>query len=300
MSIYEQNLLEELAEAEVVQQWRHRCSSTAAPLQSLDPAALHSLGLVRSELAHVGTIVSIVTGLANAIESGLFGHIRPHSVGSFSPTFSATFLDLLGELARQPQLSEIAQLWQALRARLALALSLRQNFISSSDQPECSVICPIEIVADSWRRVCSATLDLHSRIASEVAVGRPAFFSEREEQTLSLVRTAARGGWPCMGRDGQISIPDWAERRTEQRRTVNLNAAISIGSVKYPVILENVTTLGFGLASSMWFKPLSEVTVELPDGRCMIAYVRWAQNGKVGVRLLEPLDLNDPLLVPVG
>lgn len=288
---YEQNLLEALAEADIVQRWRQ---PQYLPDESkFNPASVHLLELLRSELVQVGIIVSIVTSLANALESHIFPHIKPQSLNSFAPAYSATFVATVEDFALDPQYTELARVWQLLRAHLALARSLYQNFISEFAQPDESAICPIEIVADSWRRVCSATLDLHASLSAKMPLDCDAL---GDEQTLSLLRSSARGGWPCIARDGQISIPNWAEQRTEERRTINIKATVSAGSAKTPVILQNVTTLGFGLACSVSFKPLSELIIDLPDGRAVVAYVRWAQSGKVGVRLLEPLSLDDPLL----
>lgn len=291
---YEQNLLDALAEADVVHRWRQ----PERPSNDLmiDDTSAHALELVKSELIQVGVIVSIVTSLANALESGIFPHIKPQSLSSFAPTYSATFLATVDDCALNPHYTDVAQVWQLLRAHLALARSLYQNFIAGFAQPDESAICPIEIVADSWRRSCAATLQLHALLTAKMPVDR--YRCLGEEQTLLLLQSSARGGWPCLARDGRISIPNWAERRSEERRTINIKATATAGSTKISVILENATTLGLGFLCSTSFKPLTELTIELPDGRAVAAYVRWARSGKVGVRLMEPLTMDDPLLAP--
>jgi len=74
-------------------------------------------------------------------------------------------------------------------------------------------------------------------------------------------------------------------------------ATVSVGTAEILAKLENVTTLGLGLASQARLKAQTELTINLPDGRSLIGYVCWAESGKFGVRLLEPLALDDPLLM---
>jgi hypothetical protein len=120
--------------------------------------------------------------------------------------------------------------------------------------------------------------------------------ADGEAGTLELVRMASQGGWPCITRTGQVSIPGWAERRDEQRVALNVPVSVTSGPANFPAIVENATVAGLGLASAVGVKEGAELSVHLPDGRTVTGLVRWARSGKLGVRLLKPLQSEDPLL----
>jgi hypothetical protein len=296
---YAEDLLSELAQAEAFDQWRRGPLSAARDeiaVPCLEPSEARKLALFRAEALNVGTVASVVASVANALESGIFPQLASASLGTFVPSYSPFFEADIHELSGNGKLFAIVQLTQGLLAHMLLAQRLSSAFLASADQRHDDRFCPIDVVADSWRRVCSASLKVHQAVSDCMAAAGHACPVDIETGTLELLRIASQGGWPCITRTGQVSIPGWAERRVEARMELNVPVSVSSGPARFPAILENATAAGLGLASEVGIREESELQVDLPDGRTLTGVVRWARSGKLGVRLLTRLSAKDPLL----
>jgi hypothetical protein len=292
-------ILGELAEVEAFETWRrlktmpeHRLD----PLCALDPSDARKLALLRAEILHVGMGASVIASLANAGESRLFPGLSTANVLALVPGHSTAFEADIYELSGKAQFFAIVQLMQALLARLSLAHSLSKAFAGRSGGPAEESFCPLGVTADSWRRVCKAAIEAHKAIAEIMSNSGHVCPAAVEASTLELLRSASLGGWPCISREGYLSIPGWAERRIERRVNVGWPAKVTFGPARFPAIIENATATGLGLTSSLVVKVGAEIGVQLPDGRFVIGIIRWVNSGKLGVRLMEPLSPDDPLL----
>ena len=299
--IYAEDLLTDLAQAEAFDQWRRGSVSAARteiPKLRLEPSELHELALLRTETLNIGIVTSVVASVANALESGTFPQLSSASIGTFVPNQSSFFEVVIHRLSANTQLSAIAQLTQSLMTHMLLAQGLSSAFLASADQGRADRFCPIDVVADCWRRVCSASLKVHQSVTDCMAEAGHICPFEVDAGTLELLRIASHGGWPCITCAGQISIPGWAERRAEARVELNVPVSVSSGPASFPAILENATAAGLGLAAAVGVREGSELQVHMPDGRTLTGVVRWVRSGKVGVRLLTPMSAADPLLRP--
>jgi hypothetical protein len=296
---YAEDLLRELAQAEAFDQWRRGAASlarTEIAQLCLEPSEARKLALFRTEALNVGTVASVVASVANALESRCFPQLAPTSIGLFVPSCSALFEADIQGLSENGQMFTIVQLTQRLLAQMLMAQKLSSAFLASADQGSEDRFCPIDVVADSWRRVCESSLGVHKAIADCMAAAGHICPAEVEAGTLELLRVASQGGWPCITRTGQVSIPGWAERRVEQRVELHVPVSISYGPARFPAIVENATAAGLGLASAVGVKEGADLEIHLPDGRTVTGVVRWARSGKIGVRLQRPLQADDPLL----
>jgi CheY-like chemotaxis protein len=66
------------------------------------------------------------------------------------------------------------------------------------------------------------------------------------------------------------------------------------------VTLENVSASGMGFLCQSDLPHSGAVQVQLPDGRLLSAVVCWVGNGRIGVKLVERLQQDDPLLQQDG
>jgi hypothetical protein len=292
-------ILNELAEVEAFETWRRRKAMPECridPPCPLDPGDARKLALLRAEILNVGIGASVIASLANAGESRLFPGLSTANVLALLPGHSTAFEADIYELSGKAQFFAIVQLVQALLARLSLAHSISKAFAGRSGAPAEENFCPVGVTADSWRRVCKAAIEAHTAIAETMTSSGHMCPAAVEASTLELLRSASLGGWPCISREGYLSIPGWAERRVERRVNVGLPAKVTFGPARFPAIIENATPTGLGLTSSLTVKVGAEIGVHLPDGRLVIGIIRWVNSGKLGVRLIEPLSLDDPLL----
>ena len=156
-------------------------------------------------------------------------------------------------------------------------------------------ICDVEIIADAWRRVCTASEALHEDIATMMACAGQLCDQTAEAGPLRLLKLASLGGWPCLDRTGHITIPGVAERRAEARHIVDRPVEVSTDSGSFAAVLSNATAIGLGLEAAVALQAGTEVTVWISEECGLVGVVRWCKGGRIGVRLLEPLLPDDPL-----
>jgi CheY-like chemotaxis protein len=72
------------------------------------------------------------------------------------------------------------------------------------------------------------------------------------------------------------------------------------GDVVSHVTLENVSATGMGLRDWYGLRCPRDVQVQLPDGRLLAAAVCWVGKGRIGLKLVERLQQEDPLLQDDG
>jgi CheY-like chemotaxis protein len=92
--------------------------------------------------------------------------------------------------------------------------------------------------------------------------------------------------------------PKIRQLRYAKRRGLSMVVNLIANDVVLHVTLENVsaTGMGFHVPNGLPDVPACAVQVQLPDGRLLSAAVCWASKGRIGVKLLERLQNNDPLL----
>jgi hypothetical protein len=294
-----EGILADLAEADAFDQWRRvqpRPGERSQLPCPAEPGDVRRLALLRAEILNVGMGASVIASLANAAESLAFQELSVANVFTLVPGQSATFESDIFELSGKAHFFEIVQHVQGFLARLSLARSLSKAFAENTGSSAQESFCPLAVIADCWRRVCRAAIAAHSAIAESMHTSGHIGTAAVELSTLELLRSASLGGWPCISREGYLSIPGWAERRVERRISVGLPVGISLGAARFPGIIENVTPTGLGLSCSMTVEAGAEVVVQISDGRSLVGTVQWGKSGKLGVRLTEPLSPDDLLL----
>ena len=291
---FAEGILSELAEADAFARWRNAAASIdlQAELAGTD---LRMLALVRAENLQVAPVTSVVTSLVNAIESGLFPQIPVASIKLFVPIYSPAFIAAVEKLSQHPDLLRTSQLWQALSGALSLAQRLTATVGLQANTLEREDICDVEIIADAWRRVCTASEALHEDIATMMACAGQLCDQTAEAGPLRLLKLASLGGWPCLDRTGHITIPGVAERRAEARHIVDRPVEVSTDSGSFAAVLSNATAIGLGLEAAVALQAGTEVTVWISEECGLVGVVRWCKGGRIGVRLLEPLLPDDPL-----
>jgi hypothetical protein len=296
---FAESILSELAEADAVEKWRAIQDGTLIPAQAtrqLTSTNARMLALLRTELLHVGTVTCVVSSIMNAIEGKIFEQIKTEHARSFTPGFSSSFIEHIDKLNEQTQFFELGQTVQILMSHLSMAKNLMKAYVAASDCEGSELVLSCEVVADSWRRVCRATLRVHEILTEDMRQGGYTCPEAVEADTLNLLRSSERGGWPCITRKGQISIPGWAERRVEPRTELNVRIQISKGPARFPATIKNATTIGFGIDSAIGVANREVIVIHLDDGRDLLAMVCWGKDGMFGVRLYEPLESDDWLL----
>jgi CheY-like chemotaxis protein len=88
--------------------------------------------------------------------------------------------------------------------------------------------------------------------------------------------------------------------RHAKRRGLSMVVNLIADDVVRHVTLENVSASGMGFLCQSDLPHSGAVQVQLPDGRLLSAVVCWVGNGRIGVKLVERLQQDDPLLLQDG
>lgn len=89
---------------------------------------------------------------------------------------------------------------------------------------------------------------------------------------------------------------DGDERRREPRYAVHIAARLHAGGRAQDTVIDDLSRGGAGLDGAIGIYANDPVEIELPDGRRLPGLVAWWLTGSCGVRFLEPLAADDPLL----
>lgn len=300
-------LLNDLAAEALVETWRGRGVGAGKEPSALTPADRHLLLGVASELYELGAVIAILASIANVAEARAFAHFDVASLRAFTPSCSLLVSRTLEAASRCEPLSTVAQHGQTLRVRLSLARRVTKTHLDNVSHIDGRALCPIEIVADSWRRACRAALALLSEI--EAALVDPGTIGERSAEgdveeglpaalsTAALLRDAALGAWPCVDPSGQLQVPGWAERRTGVRRKISLAAIAVIGADPYPAHLRDISRTGVGISvAAAAARAGRAISLRLPCGRRLSGTIRWSAAGNAGIAFNDSLAPDDALL----
>lgn len=300
---FAEGLLTDFAAQAVLDDWRRRASPDGA-MPMVSAADRQLLQSIATELHEFGAVLAIVTSIANVAEAQVFPHFDVTCIRAFTPNCSLLVSRALETAARCEEFTTLAQQGQTLRVRLSLARRVTRTYLDNVVHIDGQILCPIEIVADAWRRTCSAALALLGLIEAARAAGRGEGSGQETAATSSamLLREAAGGGWPCVDAAGQLQVPGWAERRTGVRRKISLAAIATIGPHHYPASIRDISLTGVGVSiDGVVARPGSDITLLLADGRRLSGTVRWSAAGRIGIAFHEALSPAEDLLTgPAG
>ena len=279
-----QGLLAELAQIEV----RAVASSEGQPELGNNHKTARLATQLLSELLNTAPLITVATAIANAVEAG---HPRLHrrAIAVYAPVQTPSFQKLVERLLDTETSLDICAAVQNHCARLSLAVRMcRAGDDGVIAVPEVD----IEILADAWRRAAGAATDAIEAL-SALAKALP---EDRLLPALSLLQLAKSGETPCIDADGRVTIPGWAERRREKRRSVHLAAIAQIGRQVVPAMIRDVSPSGIGLQCTYQAAPEERIIVRLPGDRQMAGTVTWSDGQRIGVMLDQRLEVGDPLL----
>ena len=148
---------------------------------------------------------------------------------------------------------------------------------------------------DVWRRVC----DLANLVAHQLYDVESVKGPDQAHPLLSiheLIKAAQRGQTPCIRNDGLVAIPGWLDQRRDERKQLYWKVWMTADGHRERATLQDISTSGMGLVDCPALMIGAQVTVQLPDQRCLTGVVSWSQPNRVGARFVNPLSVNDPLL----
>lgn len=249
---------------------------------------------ILDEIVNASVLIAVTTAIANAAEKGERA-VRTSELAVYTPALTPVFHGLVDKLLGGNADLSVCQSVQNYCARLSLAQRMSQAFGNERrDSGDVAIIDP-ELLSDTWRRACGAAIACIENLTPP-SDATPKNRAGPNAHTLAILRMAARGASPCIEADGRITIPGWAERRREPRRSVQRAASLQIGQRMMPVMIRDVSTSGLGLDCPAEATPGERVVVRLPGNRMLPGEVAWADGKRIGIRLDQRLVESDQLL----
>jgi len=151
-------------------------------------------------------------------------------------------------------------------------------------------------LAAQWRDVSHTTL-YALRAIEPVAKKRMSDLHSKNCQVLTrFLEEAGSGSTERVGPLGEITLPRLAEWRRAPRVVKSETCTLLVQGTAVPATLRDVSRYGLGIECGHPVSDSEIVAVELPNRRPMQASVAWHKGGRIGLRLLIPLDFTDHLL----
>lgn len=293
MNAFIENLAQDLKDYETA---RARRRQPDAPAPAAGSALRHAraLGLLRAEALRVAAMLAASTSLANAAARRPGGY-RPMAAPIFMPAFAGAMEAPMAVLAEADTFFELQQHWLAATAKLAFARELATARAAEANRSADQVCIRADIEADAWCRACSVLIVLLEALARHMRDLGVTVTPPHEAQALALLADAAAGRSPCLEADGSFSLPGWAERRRQRRRSFVQAIEISVGSLRLPATSEDLSAAGMQISAGLLLPVGSRLVIHLHTGRRLEATVLWSDGGKAGLAFQQPLSDQDPL-----
>lgn len=182
-------------------------------------------------------------------------------------------------------------------ARLEFAQRLSQTILGLDPALDASArLNEFEKLEDAWRYTCRASLEANDTIRiclSESGFDEPPAVNANGE---ALLRAAERGEQPCVDRDGNVTVPGWAENRQAKRVAVNLPAIAYYRGLKQTVVIDNASKSGLGLAGLDGAIPGRMISLAVEGGETLSGMIIWSRGKNTGIKLDETLSDDHRLL----
>ena len=265
------SIIADIAELEEFDQWRkHRYAAYEASASDIRLVAT-----AETELLHVSILTAVTAGIANAIERTRENRKLCSALGVYTPTHSISFLKSVERLVQSVLSIDDGAKVQTYLARLDLAARLTRNFEVQSATADGFDLPDAEPMADAWRRAAGAAVQAIGVLAEAIGSSGGGRAKEGTARGLGLLRMAAAGNSPCVDAEGRISIPGWAERRRERRRSVNLPARILTEKRVLSVKILDASPTGLGIECAAAIEIDTEISVLFADNRRLAGRVVW-------------------------
>jgi hypothetical protein len=143
----------------------------------------------------------------------------------------------------------------------------------------------------AWILICSqANTILQSMIKFDVLHGTR--YENLYLEIGALVASAQSSKTPCIRSDAIVIIPGWLDARRETRIPINASVWIFTNIWRSQVILNEISTVGAGLAQAPSLSTGTNVSIELLHCAPIPATVAWSVGGCLGAKFLNRLNEN--------
>lgn len=267
---------------------------------SYRPETLNSLRSILIEIEEMSVFTAITTSISGALLDGRTNRLSPQHLASYAPSSPEVYRRQIDRILAADLPSHLILPVQAYHARMSYALRLTRAILQAGPAPSSAIhISEYQKLEEAWRHVCGTALGAISVLRETLASVRFSRPPVNNEHAEALLRSAKSGGRPCIGKDGQIEMPRWAESRAHARHVTKLAARVLIAGVAHKVQIENLSRTGLGLSGLENVTSGTRAVIEVAGFERLHGRVMWARAGRAGIQLDAILMPDHPLLIAV-
>lgn len=280
-------------------QWLLPAREQAGPagVDAISSDTLNALRCILIEIEEASVMVAITASIAGAISSSRSQELTLKHLLSYLPPSPEVYRRHIDQVISAALAPSLVLPVQAYHARLSYALRLTRAIVDAGPAPNTAVgASEIENVEAAWRHVCGTALAAISVLRDTLAAVRHSRPPVANEHAEALLRSAKAGGRPCVGEDGKVRMPRWAESRTHARHPTQITARVHILGTVHDAVIENASRTGLGLAGLGEAMAGIRVGIELHDGERLTGKIMWVRGERAGVQLETILPATHDLL----
>lgn len=223
--------------------------------------------------AYTATVGASVAN-AQCAGDGKFSFADP--VTCFLPDLPVSLKSLPAHLASVSKDKELSLKLLSLEAKYNFAVQLTQKSTSiNSHQSR-------EFLADRWNEVCVGflgALETTATISDDLGITIPDTTVLR-----GLLESCQAGEWPCLDEDMAVSIPGWAERRRNGRKTCAIEITIEVEGQSMEATITDVSQFGIGIDGCTGLQTGDSVVIATSPDHSLDGHVVWSGDESAGIR----------------
>jgi hypothetical protein len=240
--------------------------------------------------------IGIATSVANALVSAKAKITNVESLIQHSPVLPFEFVEALNYIrGLNAPASVNKSLWQLMtKLRRAKVTTVEQALKSAS--PFGIPASKFMQTALSWRETCRTAIDAlqglrqiaqhyNIEICNSPAWSRISVFLEE----------TATGSYAWVQPNGEIAVPEWADRRQAERLPVKSHGILSRGDTAREVVVRDISDggghLGLGLEGVSGAEPGDNVTIQLECGGILTGKIVWTKKDRAGLEVIKSYRL---------
>lgn len=257
-------------------------------------AALES---VVAETQAWSTAVALITSAINGLSAPVVCDLS-HELTELVPSPTPISRAVVAGLMDVPLTDETAASIAALFARIAASAPTLQSFcadVAILGHPSAALLHGAKLQAQ-WSGVARMTAETLGDIDREVRQQLDSRYSQSNTLLISLLRSAAGGGVPCLDDHGMPLQPNLPQRRRTPRIGLLQSCKIESATRTYDAFARDISRGGLGLQNLQQITVGEYVRVTLQHGRAFEGRIAWSDAKSAGLTFAKPLAANDPLL----
>ena len=269
--------------------------SAQAPAASTDiPVNTHDTSNAIGSVAGNAYLTAATTDLAMAVDKTMTPRGSYANLQLYLPTEASHLRKPLAVLLRLAREDFVLGDIMLLPARMQFGLRMAARLAADPEDPRISP----DVFADAWKHIARGMLeaaDLCEHVQSQY---------EKRVYDLSLpaglLNNVQAGKHPCLDRSGNLSVPNWAERRGSKRYPCQVEVTVVSEQQSQTGMLKNFSAEGLGITGLSGFEMNERVVVKRIVGDDIPGRIQRIDDKWTGVLMDKALFFDDPLYGLVG